>query len=185
MSDDKGKKAGAISKFKQQYGQIGGGKASERLDSEGSSNQDSTPLKSQTIEPSKHLDSQESKTQDSELSNHSAIQPSKRQDIQQSNHPASEDVKQPDSQPSKPLNSQPLEHQDKGASNMPDITTVEQPSTQKHRSKQQRDKLTVYLEPELNDWIRQQVIIEKRRRGHHVEISDIINEALQKMRDNQ
>lgn len=49
----------------------------------------------------------------------------------------------------------------------------------------QRDKLTVYLEPELNDWVRQQVIIEKRRRGYHVEISDIINEALQKMKDSQ
>jgi hypothetical protein len=35
----------------------------------------------------------------------------------------------------------------------------------------------------LNDWIRQQVIIEKRRRGHHVEISDIINEALRKAKE--
>ena len=68
---------------------------------------------------------------------------------------------------------------------MLDVTMVERPSVQKLRSKQQRDKLTVYLEPDLNDWIRQQVIIEKRRRGHHVEISDIINEALQKMKNNQ
>ena len=68
---------------------------------------------------------------------------------------------------------------------MSETATVEHQSVQKSRSKQQRDKLTVYLEPELNDWVRQQVIIEKRRRGYHVEISDIINEALQKMRDSQ
>jgi hypothetical protein len=69
---------------------------------------------------------------------------------------------------------------------MSDIATVEHPSVQKSRSnKQQRDKLTVYLEPDLNDWIRQQVIIEKRRRGHHVEISDIINEVLREAKENK
>ena len=153
MSDEKGKKAGGISKFKQQYGQIGGSKASERLDSE------------------------ESKSQDSE--------PSKPQDVQPSNHSTIQAPQQPDSQPLNYLSVQPSEHQDKGESSMQNIAMVEHPSAQKSRSKQQRDKLTVYLEPELNDWIRQQVIIEKRKRGHHVEISDIINEAIQKMKDNQ
>lgn len=153
MSDEKGKTAGKISKFKQQYGQIG------------------------SVKPSKRLDSEESERQDSEPSSDQAIQPSKRQNIQPLEHPTIQDAKQPDSQPS--------ESPDKGESSMSHSSTVEHPSVQKSRSKQQRDKLTVYLEPELNDWVRQQVIIEKRRRGHHVEISDIINEALQKMKDIQ
>lgn len=66
---------------------------------------------------------------------------------------------------------------------MQNFATVEHPSVQKSRGKQ-RDKLTVYLEPDLNDWIRQQAIIEKRQRGHHVEISDIINEVLRKAKEN-
>ena len=160
MSDEKGKKAGGISKFKQQYGQIGGGKPSERLDS------------------------QESECQDSELSKSQAIQPSEHLDVQPLEHPTIQDAKQPDSQPSNYSSVQPLESQDKGESSMSNSATVEHLSAQKARSKQ-RDKLTVYLEPELNDWIRQQVIIEKRRRGHHVEISDIINEALRKAKETE
>jgi len=143
MSDEKGKKAGGISKFKQQYSQIGGGKPPERLDSQESEIPTIQPSEHPAIEASKHLDSQ----------------PSKHQTIE----------------PSESL---------KGEPSMPSFPTVEHQSVQKSRSKQ-RDKLTVYLEPELNDWIRQQMIIEKRRRGHHVEISDIINEALQRMKDNQ
>lgn len=53
----------------------------------------------------------------------------------------------------------------------------------KTRKSGPRIKLTVYLEPDLNDWIRQQAIIEKRLRGRHVEISDIINEALRKAKN--
>ena len=156
MSDEKGKKAGGISKFKQQYGQIGS---------------------------SKRLDGEESKSQDSEQSSIPAIQPSKRLDIEPSEHPTIGEAKQPDSQPSNYLSVQPSESPDKGESSMQNVTMAEHPSVQKSRSKQQRDKLTVYLEPELNDWIRQQVIIEKRRRGHHVEISDIINEVLRKAKE--
>ncbi len=161
MSDEKGKKAGGISKFKQRYGHIGGGKPSERLDSEESERQDSEPSKSLAIQPSEH------------------------QDVQPLEHPSIEASKQPDSQPSNYSSVQPSESPDRGESSMSNSTTVEHPSAQKSRSKQQRDKLTVYLEPELNDWIRQQVIIEKRKRGHHVEISDIINEALHKVKDSQ
>lgn len=123
---DTGKKAGSTRQWKQQYGQIGGGKPSERLDSQ--------------------------------ESNHQALQDANNQAIQ------------------------PSESLDIGESSMLHSTTVEHPSVQKSRSKQ-RDKLTVYLEPDLNDWVRQQVIIEKRRRGHHVEISDIINEALRKAKE--
>lgn len=145
MSEEKGKKAGAISKFKQQYGQIGSGKPSERLDDQES--------KSPTIETSEPSAIEAPKLPDSQASNYQTIQPS--------------------------------QSLDRGEPSMPTLPTVERPSAQKARSKQQRDKLTVYIEPELNDWVRQQVIIEKRRRGHHVEISDIINEALQKMKDHQ
>ena len=151
MSDEKGKKAGGISKFKQQYGQIGS---------------------------SKRLDGEESKSQDSETSSSQTIQPSE--------HPTIQEAKQPDSQPSDSQTIQTSKSPDKGEPSMSDIATVEHLSVQKSRSnKQQRDKLTVYLEPDLNDWIRQQVIIEKRRRGHHVEISDIINEVLREAKENK
>ena len=55
MSDEKGKKAGGISKFKQQYGQLGGGK---RPDSEESEAQDTQIPKSADIQTSKPLDIQ-------------------------------------------------------------------------------------------------------------------------------
>jgi hypothetical protein len=130
------------------------------------------------------------KRQDSEESESQDIQPSESLDVPPLEHLAIQDVRQLDSQESKRLEVepssystiQPSERQSREESSMPNSTVVEHPSTQKS-PKQQRDKLTVYLEPELNDWIRQQVIIEKRRRGHHVEISDIINEALQRMKE--
>jgi hypothetical protein len=141
----------------------------------------------------KRPESQESEPLDSEPSKSQSIQPSERPDVQLSEHSTIQDAKQLDSEASKRLEVEPSSHQtiqpseslDKGESSMPNSTAVEHPSTQKSRgNKQQRDKLTIYLEPELNDWVRQQVIIEKRRRGHHVEISDIINEALRKAKEN-
>jgi len=154
-----GKSAGRLSKFKQKYGELGGGK---------------------------RLDGEESESQDSQLSKSQAIQPSERQDVEPLEHPTIQDAKQLDIQPSRSQTIQPSESPDKGESSMQNSTVVEHPSAQKPRGdKQQRDKLTVYLEPELNDWIRQQVIIEKRRRGHHVEISDIINEALRKAKETE
>ena len=176
MSDEKGKKAGGLSKFQQQYTQLGGGKPSERLDSEESKSPTIQPSPHQSVQPSERLDSEESKSP--------TIEPSKHQDIQLSKRSASEVSQLPESQPSKHQTIEPSERRDTGESSMPNLPTAQRPSVQKLRGKQ-RDKLTVYLEPELNDWIRQQVIIEKRRRGHHVELSDIINEALQKMKDNQ
>lgn len=140
----------------------------------------------------KHQDSEESESQTIQASSNPTIQPSEHLDVPPLEHSAIQDARQQDSQESKRLEVEPSSHQniepskspDKGESSMPNSTIAEYPGVQKSRSsKQQRDKLTVYLEPDLNDWIRQQVIIEKRRRGHHVEISDIINEALQRMKE--
>jgi len=50
-------------------------------------------------------------------------------------------------------------------------------------SSQQRDKTTVYLESDLNDWMRTKARQESRRLKRRVEISDIVNEALLRMKN--
>ncbi len=54
----------------------------------------------------------------------------------------------------------------------PGISDVQQ------KSKPDRNRQTVYLEPDLDDWIREHIIRERKRLGHRVEISDIVNEAV-------
>jgi len=159
-----GKSAGGFSKFKQKYGELGGGK---RPDSEESEHSDSQPSSSQNIQPSERPDVQPLE--------HSTIQDAKQLDSQQS--------KRLDVQPSSHQTIQPLESQDREESSMPNSTVVERPSAQEPESKQQRSKSTVYLDSDLKYWVRQQAIIEEQRRGHHVEISDIINEALRKAKE--
>lgn len=132
----------------------------------------------------KHQDSEESESQTIQAPSNPTIQPSEHLDVPPSEHSTIQEAKQPDSQLSNHLSIQPSKSSDTGESSMLDTTMAEHLSVQKSRSKQ-RDKLTVYLEPDLNDWIRQQVIIEKRRRGHHVEISDIINEALRRAKEQE
>jgi hypothetical protein len=51
------------------------------------------------------------------------------------------------------------------------------PEVQK-KAKPDRNRQTVYLEPDLDDWIREHIIRERKRLGHRVEISDIVNEAV-------
>jgi hypothetical protein len=55
MSDEKSKKAGGISKFKQQYGQIGGGTPSKRLDNEESEAQITQSPRSADVQTSETL----------------------------------------------------------------------------------------------------------------------------------
>jgi len=155
-----GKSAGST----KQWRQLGGGK---RLDSEVSEHSDSQPSSSQNIQPSERPDVQPLE--------HSTIQDAKQLDSQQS--------KRLDVQPSSHQTIQPLESQDREESSMPNSTVVERPSAQEPESKQQRSKSTVYLDSDLKYWVRQQAIIEEQRRGHHVEISDIINEALRKAKE--
>jgi hypothetical protein len=62
---------------------------------------------------------------------------------------------------------------------MSNSTTVEHPSVQK----QQRSKSTIYLDLDLKYWARRRAIAQERHRGHHVEINDIINQALQRIKD--
>jgi len=155
-----GKSAGST----KQWRQLGGGK---RLDSEVSEHSDSQPSSSQNIQPSERPDVQPLE--------HSTIQDAKQLDSEQS--------KRLDVQPSSHQTIQPLESQDREESSMPNSTVVERPSAQEPESKQQRSKSTVYLDSDLKYWVRQQAIIEEQRRGHHVEISDIINEALRKAKE--
>lgn len=93
------------------------------------------------------------------------------------------------------------EHQDAQALEHPDVQTSERGDVQDSRSsdvltperqafqmsstlavqkkpKPDRNRQTVYLEPDLDDWIREHIIRERKRLGHRVEISDIVNEAV-------
>ena len=45
-----------------------------------------------------------------------------------------------------------------------------------------RVKTTLYLEQENDDWIRQFCQQERRRLGHHVEISEAVNQAIRILR---
>lgn len=76
-----------------------------------------------------------------------------RADVQTSERPGVQDTKRQDSQ----------------ALSISDVQT---------KSKPDRNRQTVYLEPNLDDWIREHIIRERKRLGHRVEISDIVNEAV-------
>lgn len=48
--------------------------------------------------------------------------------------------------------------------------------------KQPRIKTTLYLEPENDAWLRDFCNRERRRLGHHVEISETVNQAIRALR---
>ena len=63
----------------------------------------------------------------------------------------------------------PSERQDLQTSSSSDV---------QQKSKPDRNRQTIYLEPDLDDWIREHIIRERKRLRHRVEISDIVNEAV-------
>ena len=73
------------------------------------------------------------------------------------------------------------------ASSMPAVTPSNLPAAQASSmpdaQKKDRDKTTVYLEPDLNEWMRARARQESRRLKRRVEISDIVNEALLRMKN--
>jgi hypothetical protein len=77
------------------------------------------------------------------------------------------------------------EHEDVQDTRGSDVRTPERPSYQmpsipevQKKAKPDRNRQTVYLEPDLDDWIREHIIRERKRLGHRVEISDVVNEAV-------
>jgi len=58
-----------------------------------------------------------------------------------------------------------------------DYQTLNTPEVQR-KPKPDRNRQTVYLEPDLDDWIREHSIRERKRLGRRVEISDVVNEAV-------
>jgi hypothetical protein len=75
------------------------------------------------------------------------------------------------------------ENQDGQASSVPAVETPppETSAQKKKATKPERDKQTVYLEPDLNDWVRARVRKESRRLKRRVEISEVVNEAIRRM----
>ena len=80
---------------------------------------------------------------------------------------------------------QTLEHSDVQTLERADVLTPEHQDSQvlstsdvQRKLKSDRNRQTVYLEPDLDDWIREHIIRERKRLGHRVEISDIVNEAV-------
>ena len=51
--------------------------------------------------------------------------------------------------------------------------------------KPKRIRQTVYLEEANDEWVRDHINAERKRLGHRVEISDVVNAALQRMREEQ
>jgi len=90
-----------------------------------------------------------------------------------------------DAQTLERLDVQTLERADVQDTRRSDVLTTERqdpqapstPDTQQ-KSKPDRNRQTVYLEPDLDDWIREHILRERKRLGHRVEISDIVNEAV-------
>jgi hypothetical protein len=91
--------------------------------------------------------------QDTQALEHSDVQTSERGDVQTTRR---SDVL-------------PSERQDYQMPSIPEI---------QKKAKPDRNRQTVYLEPDLDDWIREHIIRERKRLGHRVEISDIVNEAV-------
>ena len=72
-------------------------------------------------------------------------------------------------------------------SNLPEVKASSLPASQASSlpdaQKKDRDKTTVYLESDLNEWMRTRARQESRRLKRRVEISDIVNEALLRMKN--
>jgi len=62
-----------------------------------------------------------------------------------------------------------------------DVQTSKLPDVQKPR----RIRQTVYLEPENDEWIRDSINAARKRIGKRFEISDLVNEALRRMREHE
>jgi len=70
-----------------------------------------------------------------------------------------------------------------------DVQTSDSPDVQATKlsdvQKPKRIRQTVYLEESNDEWIREYINAERKRLGRRVEISDIVNDALHRMRENQ
>ena len=86
-------------------------------------------------------------------------------------------VERPDVQTSEREDVQNIRGSDVQTPERQDYQTLSIPEVQK-KAKPDRNRQTVYLEPDLDDWIREHIIRERKRLGHRVEISDIVNEAV-------
>ena len=99
---------------------------------------------------------------------------------------------QPDVQTLEGSDAQTLERADVQDVGRSDVLTSKRQNLQtselldvQEKSKPDRNRQTIYLELDLDDWIREHIIRERRRLGHRVEISDIVNEALRLYRDSK
>lgn len=93
--------------------------------------------------------------------------------------------RQPDAQLSERSDAQALGRADVQDAERSDVITSKRQNPQTSSSsgvqekvKPDRNRQTVYLEQELDDWIREHIIRERKRLGHRVEISDVVNEAV-------
>jgi hypothetical protein len=102
--------------------------------------------------------------------------PSEHQDAQTLEHSDVQTLERSDVQDTRRSDVQTTERQDLQASSTSDA---------QKKLKPDRNRQTVYLEPDLDDWIREHIIRERKRLGHRVEISDIVNEAVRLYMDSK
>jgi hypothetical protein len=142
MSDEKGKKAGGISKFKQQYGQIG---SSKRLDGEKSETQDTQTPKSPNFQNAETLNTQSVENSNIQQSNISDVQSAEVSDVQS--------VKPPAIQTSEMAKGQ----------NMNSLAVQDAKGTHKGRTQK-----TIYLPPRLARRLDRRALDEDRERSEIV-----------------
>jgi hypothetical protein len=133
----------------------------EHSDIQTSGRADVQDIRSSDVLTTKRQDIQTPERIDIQDTRRSDVPAPKHQDIQTPEHVDVQDTRRSDVPASK--------HQDIQASDIPDA---------QRKLKPDRNRQTVYLEPDLDDWIRERIIRERKRLGHRVEISDIVNEAV-------
>ena len=110
---------------------------------------------------------------DAQTLEHPDVQVSQRSDVQDTRRSDVQTLERSEVQDTRRSDARTSERQDLQASSISDV----------QKPKPDRNRQTVYLEPDLDDWIREHIIRERKRLGHRVEISDIVNEAVRRYRE--
>lgn len=113
-------------------------------------------------------------------------------DVQTSERPSVEASEQPDIQDTRRLTVQTTKRSDDTTSKRSSIQTSERSdaqtsdtSTTQKKEKNERSRQTVYLEPDVDDWIRDRIKDERKRLKRRVEISEVVNDAIRYYRENK
>jgi len=80
------------------------------------------------------------------------------------------------------LSTETSDGQDVESVKRPNVQTSESLVVQKSKEKEERIRQTVYLEPDLDEWVRDYANKERKHLKRRVEISEVVNRALRRMK---